>query len=339
MKYMNEKKYSSEGLDLFTMLLGGIYKQAVEVLKNLDEYVDDNEDTEKKDNFVSDTSKKEYAAPCAKVTIIDRSDENSENLLKYPRFEYYAVEDATSEDEEAYTGINDDSPIDKRMKDILDRLIFKIRTNYLGEVEYIVKIEFSKTLYAHFEWNIEHDRFEGYIEYDGGGEGGLYYNECHRKFYRSLIEPDGINNETVNEAGPKENTKVEQSESVKFNANDSNGAQIKVEEFAEKENVAEYLYRRLNADNQNKINEVLAEVEIAVNRIIDYKMYVPKMNKDGVIDTIIFSYGDIEVNFRQTLPAFAEIPEKVILDHIKNKFGFSEVFLEPAGDNVICVLK
>jgi len=336
---MKDKKYSSEGLDLFTMLLAGLYKQANDILKNLDEYVE--EEPKQEVDPIFSAPKKGYVAPCAKVTVVDKSDEN-DNEPKYPRFEYYAVEDATNKDEEKYEGINDDSPIDKRMKDILDRLVFKIRTNYLGEVEYIVKIDFGKTVHAHFEWHIEHDRFEGSIKHNDVVTDHLAYVETDRKFYvfngveaEEVPEDEACDCECCDEQGP---CTEEKKESVKFDANESNGAQIKVEEFAEKENVAEYLYRRLNADNQNKINEALSEVEIAVNRIVDYRLYTPCMNSDGIIDTIVFPYCDIENNFRQILPSFNEIPENVVLEHIQNKFGFKDVKLD-AEDKVICTLK
>lgn len=348
---MKDDKFSSKGLDLFSMLVAGLLHQATDILNDLDNYSDNTQSSV--DNSLDEQEKKEYVAPTATVEPVDRS---TEKELKYPKFEY-TLYDEPEDGEKEYSHPNDNSPIDDRMKKALDSLIFKIRMNYAGEVEYDVQLTLGEVV-GKFNWNIEHDRFEGTISKHAVTEDGesnkvwdnLMYVETEKKFYDKNTdgcdacdccdeEPlDVIEDEvkeTVNECKPATPTK----ESVKFDdARKDCGTHIKIEEISQKENMAEYLYRRLNADKQNKIKEALDEVEISVARIIDYKLYDIHSNEKDEVNAISFEYSLIEDNFRNRVEDFNSVNPSTVIEFIKTKFGFADVYLD-VDDVVTCVLK
>ena len=297
---MSKEKPTLEDYTLaFPLLLASIYNQA---LKYYEQVKDDKDDVKLPDE---DENPKEEAT---------ETEEELQNGVNY----YYS--DNCSDN---WTGLNDDSEADKKMKDILDSFIFRIRTRR-PDVDYNIKFVFNykdKVRVFRFFWNKDMDRFEGSTP---DMEDVFYYDELSKTFY---VEGD-ICEECCDEAEDKKPYVAPTCE-VK-----PKGAQITVQELEgrdiakeEMKSTATALYNRLNINRKEKVKKYIEQVEVAAKRVIDYGMYLPLANEEGTVTAISFTADDLAANIPDIDCGDFEnvLTSDEIVNTIKERFGFAAV--------------
>ena len=298
---MSKEKPTLEDYALaFPLLLASIYNQA---LKYYEQVKDDKDDVKLPDE---DENPKEEAT---------ETEEELQNGVNY----YYS--DNCSDN---WTGLNDDSEADKKMKDILNSFIFRIRTRR-PDVDYNIKFVFNykdKVRVFRFFWNKDMDRFEGSTP---DLEDVFYYDELSKTFY---VEGDLCGEECCDEAEDKKPYVAPVCE-VK-----PKGAQITVQELEgrdiakeEMKSTANALYNRLNINRKEKIKKYIEQVEVAAKRVIDYGMYLPLANEEGTVTAISFTADDLAANIPDIDCGDFEnvLTSDEIVNTIKERFGFASV--------------
>ena len=300
-------------LTSFPFLLTSIYKQASSLLEHLYEDAIDEPELPEKDEKPKDKQTEEDKE------VQDFLDDVTNGINYFYSDEY-----------DTYKGLNDGSDVDKKVKGILDDFIFRIK---IHQPDFNYKVAFNFTgkngevLKFRFFWNHDFDRFEGtcnkFDEVFYYDEMKKVFGQIHDEEFMGDAVPEDVVKDLEEEKKEYVAPKCEVKEAPK------KAAQVTVQEIEPEApaTAAQTLYDSLNKERGEKKEKYVEEVEAAAKRIIDYKMFTPLTNEDGVIDQILFDADDLTVNIPHEEFGDYEtvLTLQEILDIIKNRLGFKEV--------------